>query len=260
MTRRAQIPRSGPFAFAPWLGRGAVTLGLAAMLVACGEPVAMQPAQALVVPTATATVAPTATPAPTATATATTAPTATIAPTATTAIVPVATVAPTKAITPTATTRAVPVTVTPTRAATAAPSAAGGGTVRDESAICQLVVPASYAVDSAGDGFDALDDNGFGVITSARGRSESPQALAQLLYGNFSAVFTDAQANAPDSTGDTSRIDFTGALGANQGKGTVYIKKYGTTVCGVSLFTYDKAAVPHNTAAGAILPTIKLIP
>jgi len=75
VTRRA-YPPSGPFVFAPWLGRGAVTLGLAVMLVACGQPIATQPAQALVAPTATATIASTATVAPTATTTATVAPTA----------------------------------------------------------------------------------------------------------------------------------------------------------------------------------------
>ena len=256
MTHRAHPPRSGPFAFAPWLGRGAATLGLAVMLVACGQSVAVQPAQELVPPTVTATVAPTATPAPTATATLM--PTATIVPTAT--VPPTTTVAPTKAVTPTATPRAVPVTVTPTRAATVAPSANGGGTVRDEDGVCQLVLPTSHKVDSAGDGFDALDDNGFGVSTSATGRSESPETLAQLLYGNFTTTFTSPQPSAPVSIGDTSRIDFVGALASNPGKGTVYIKKFGSTVCGVSMFTYDKAAVPHNTSATAILPTLKLIP
>ena len=47
MTRRASIPRSGPFAFAPWRGRGATTLGLAVMLVACGQPVTAQAAQVM---------------------------------------------------------------------------------------------------------------------------------------------------------------------------------------------------------------------
>jgi len=80
------------------------------------------------------------------------------------------------------------------------------------------------------------------------------------LYGNFTSVFTSAQPGQPSSTGDTSRIDFAGSLASNPGKGTIYVKKFGTTVCGVSLFTYDKAAVPHNTAVSAILPTIKRIP
>jgi hypothetical protein len=253
VTSRAHSALSRLYAFAPWLGHGAVTLGLAVMLVGCGQPVAMQSAAALVPPTATATatVVPTAT--VTTTATAPIAPAATATPTAT------ATIPPTRAITPTATPRAVPVTVTPTRAATAAP-AATGDTVRDEDGVCQLTVPATYKVDSAGDGFDALDDNGFGVLTSAVGRSESPEALAQLLYGNFSAVFTNAQPSAPSSTGDTSRIDFTGALGSNQGKGSVYIKKYGTTACGVSMFTYDEAAVPHATSASVIFATVKRLP
>ncbi len=146
------------------------------------------------------------------------------------------------------------------RAATTALSATNGGTVRDEDGICLLIVPSTYKVDSAGDGFDALDDNGFGVLTGVVGRNESPEALAQLLYGNFTAVFTGAQPSPPDSKGDTSRIDFIGALGSRQGKGTTYIKKFGTTVCGVSLFTYDNAAVAHTAATSAILTTIERLP
>jgi len=130
--------------------------------------------------------------------------------------------------------------------------------VRDEDGVYQLVVPVK--VDSAGGGFDARDDNGFGVSTGAIGRNESPEALAQLLYGNFTGVITSAQPSAQTSTADTSRIAFTGALAAKQGEGTVYIKKFGTTACGVSMFTDGIAAVPHNTVASAILPTITRLP
>ncbi len=59
------------------------------------------------------------------------------------------------------------------------------------------------------------------------------------------------------SNATTSQFDFTGTLASNSGKGTVYIKEFGTTGCGISLFTYDKAQLPREIVATAILPTVK---
>jgi len=212
--RRAPLAPRGPFAFAPWLGHGAV----------------------IAMPTAPATIAPT----------------ATTAPTATSAPAPTAPVMPTRAITPTATSRAVPVTI--------APAATRGGIVRDDTGVCQLVVPVGYKVDSVGGGFDARDDNGFGVIAGAIGRNESPEALAQLHYGKLHRRHYRRAAERTEEYHRHLADRFHRGARGETGKGTVCFKQYGTTVCGVSMFTYDSAAVPHNTAASAILPTIKAPP
>ena len=241
-------------------GKGLATLGLAFTLVACGSPTAVQTG-ALAAPTATATatLAPTATipPTPTVAPTPTVPPTPTIAPTATT---PPPT--PTRPSTPTATrpaptpTRPAP---TPTTRAASSPTArpaAGNNIVRDEDGICQLTLIPGYTVDSGGDGFDADDGNGIGVLSGAKGRSETPEALAQSLYGGFTSVLSGVQQGKVTTGSTSSQIDFTGALAANAGKGTVYVKKFGTTVCGVSIFTYNDAQIPHDIAATAILLTV----
>jgi hypothetical protein len=129
--------------------------------------------------------------------------------------------------------------------------------VRDEDGICRLTVPPGYTVDSAGDGFDADDGKGIGVLTGATGRAETPEALAQSLYGGFTSILTDLQQGQVTNTADTSQIDFTGTLGTQPGKGTVYVKKFGTTVCGLSVFTYSGAAVPHESAITSLIPTVR---
>jgi len=95
-------------------------------------------------------------------------------------------------------------------------------------------------------------------IASSRpvGRSETPEALAQSLYSGFTNVLTNVQ-QGKASNATTSQIDFTGTLASHSGKGTVYIKEFGTTGCGISLFTYDKAQLPREIVATAILPTVK---
>lgn len=247
----------------PALGKGLATLGLIFTLVACGGATTTETSGSLIAPspTATATIAPTATIPPTATL----APTLTVAPTATalpTTATPAATATtaktPTRALTPTAaaTRAATTPTARPVLSPTA-PPAAGTNIVRDEDGRCQLTLIPGYTVDSAGDGFDADDENGIGVLSSAAGRSETPEALAQSLYGGFTSVLTAVQQGKMTSNATTAQIDFTGALASNTGKGTVYIKKFGTTVCGVSIFTYDDAQIPHEIAATAILPTVK---
>ncbi|HEY8602265.1 MAG TPA: hypothetical protein VIL85_27820 [Thermomicrobiales bacterium] len=246
----------------PTLGKGLATLGLAFTLVACGTPVATETTGSLIAPspTATATIAPTATIPPTATlaptptipATATIPPTATPAATATTAKTPTRALTPTVAATRAATTPTARPALSPT-----APPAAGANIVRDEDGRCQLTLIPGYTVDSAGDGFDADDANGLGVLSSAAGRSETPEALAQSLYSGFTSVLTNVQQGKTTSNAATSQIDFTGTLASNSGKGTVYIKKFGTTVCGVSIFTYDKAQIPHEIVATSILLTVK---
>jgi len=243
----------------PWfpaLGKGLATLGLVFTLVACGSATATEMSGNLIAPSPTAT--------------ATIAPTATIPPTATLAPTPTATIAPTLAATPTIAktpTRVLTPTAAATRAATTptarpaisptVPPAAGANTVRDEGERCQLTLIPGYTVDNAGDGFNADDENGLGVLSSAAGRSGTPEALAQSLYSGFTSVLTNVQQGKPTSNATTSQIDFTGTLASNSGKGTVYIKKFGTTVCGVSIFTYDKAQIPHEIATTSILLPVK---
>lgn len=222
-----------------------IFIGGGSMLVACGSGVATQEG-ALEVPT------------PTATATATVLPTATATPTK----VPTQVIPPTATQGPTATTRPLPtptvVRQTPTRVAVP-PSAKPGAntTVIDEAKVCKLTIPPGYTVDSGGDGFDANDASGIGVLTGGTGRSDSAQELAQILYESFSSVLDNVQQSKATPGPNTYQIDFTGDLASNPGKGTVYVKKFGTTACGVSIFTYDDAAIPHATVVNAILPTVQ---
>lgn len=239
-------------------GKGLATLGLVFTLIACGTTATAETSGSLIAPspTATATVPPTATLPPTATVR----PTSTVAPTATATTIPAtATIAktPTRALTPTiAKTRAAS-TSTPRPAISPTTPPAGGNIVRDEEGRCQLTLIPGYTVDSGGDGFDADDGNGIGVLSSAAGRSETPEALAQSLYNGFTSVLTDVQQGKTTSNATASQIDFTGALATTIGKGTVYVKKFGTTVCGISIFTYDTAQLPHEIVTTAILSTVK---
>src|SRR4051794_6874865 len=237
------------------LGNGLITLGLAFTLVACGGGGAVQVGSVLATPTATS-VAPPAT--PTIAATPTLAPSPSLAPTA--ATLPAApTVAPTSTrgsgSDPSPTQAA---GVTPTRPAsspTAAP-VAGDGIVRDDGKNCQLTLPAGYTVDSGGDGFDADDDNGFGVLSSAAGQGASPEALAQSLFASFTSVMTDVQQGKVTTTTDTSRIDFTATFVNSPSDGSVYVKKFGATACAMSVVTYQGAQVPHPLVMTTLIATL----
>jgi hypothetical protein len=229
----------------PALGKGLVALGLAITLAACGGGTATQVGSILATqaPTATATSA-----APTATATVaaipTSAPSPTVAPT------------PAQSSTPTATRPAAIMPTRPASSPTAAP-AAGGGVVRDEDSVCQITLPVGYTVDSEGDGFDADDEKGFGVLSGATGRSDAAEDLAQSVYANFTSVMENVQQGEVTNTPDSSRIDFTGSLADDPGQGTVYVKRFGTSVCAMSVFTYDGAQVPHATAMATLIATLK---
>jgi hypothetical protein len=245
-------PRIRPAWGLPALGKGLVTLGLAISLAACGGGAATQVGNVLATqaPTATATsAAPTAT--ATVAATPATVPSPTSAPAATQPSTPTATATRTAAVSPTRPTS------TATRPASSPTTAPAGGVIRDENGVCQLTLPAGYTMDSGGDGFDATDENGFGVLAGATGRSDSAEALAQSVYINFTSVMEDVQQGKVTNTPDSSRIDFTAALADNPGQGTVYVKKFGTSVCAMSVFTYDEAQVPHATAMATLIATLK---
>ncbi len=235
---------------------GSVLL-VSSLLLACGLPVeATQTGPGLVnpTPTVTATLPPTATALPpTRTPTTTVRPTNTPAPTATTQPLPSPTKGP-----PTPTRGAT--TPTPRAVATATKSggtASGNMVVRDEDGICQLTILPGYTVDNAGDGFDANDNMGIGVLTSATGRTESPAELAETLYDGVTAALDNPKKGKVTPGTNSSQIDFTAELQGQPGKGTVFAKKFGTTACGLSIFTFDGAAIPHEAVVAAILPTVK---
>lgn len=242
------------------LSNGIVTLSLAFTLVACGGGATVQVGSALATPIPTATVtsaAPTATatiaPTPTRAASPVSGPLATTAP-----FIPTIAPSPTPG-SPSGPTATRPAAVTPTRPASSptAQPAAGGNVVRDDAKSCQLTLPAGYTVDSEGDGFDANDDNGFGVLTSATGQSASPEALAQSLFESFTSVMSDVQQGKVTTTGDTSRIDFTATFVSSPSDGSVYVKKFGSTVCAISVVTYNEAQIAHATAMTALIATLR---
>ena len=67
---------------------------------------------------------------------------------------------------------------------------------------------------------------------AARPRGAGAIALQRLHQRPYQRAAGETASNAT-----TSQFDFTGTLASNSGKGTVYIKEFGTTGCGISLFT-----------------------
>lgn len=229
-------------------------------------------------PTASATVIPTAT--TTATAAPTTAPT--IAPTSAPTSVPVPTLtampAPTNTAVPPAPTVTLPAptatlpatappapsatvppptaTVMPPTLAPVPPTALAGAGATDAQGRCAITLPTGFAAAGGGTFSGA---NGRALITLtplAIGASDTLDDVALPFVSTFTAGIGDYQQTAVARGEDNLRLDFTGRTTA-PGRGTIFLRQFGGTVCALSFFVVQGGEVSYEQTVNALLASLR---
>ena len=235
--------------------RAVLSLGLL-LLAGCSLPSAAAPT-AMPVPatvavaapaTATATIAAaSAAPSVAATATAVPMPTAITRPTAvaTAATPPVAAAPGTPA--------------TPAAAATTTPAAAAVGpqTIRDARQACELMLPAGFAATSNPGGFASSGGKVLIVLQSlSAGSDNGLDDLALPFVGAFIPTVAGYEQTAVIKVADSLRIDFTGGL-PQPGRGTLYFRQFGPTICVVTYFVADGAGIAYDAVFDALVASLR---
>lgn len=199
---------------------------------------------------------------------ATTTPTRAIA-VAATATAPAATETPapqptaTKPITPTTrlatsgTATASPRTAaTATRAASATP-----GRPLVANGPCTMALPTGFAEERPGGGYyPASDQTGFAALDqfSTENGARSAESLAQgFLTTNLGKVLQGVQQTGAEGTADGGyRIDFTATVGGQPGRGSTYVRPFGTVACGATLFLLDRSTLPFATTREVMILSV----
>ena len=229
----------------------AVLLGTTVALAACAPfggamPTAapLSTATAPPRPTASATVAPTAA-LPAATAT-TSAPATALAPAV------AATVTPTNtAIPPAPTATALPSTLVPI-----VPTPPAGAGATDAQGRCAITLPAGFAATDGG-AFSGANGRASITLTPLVVRaSDILDDVALPFVSTFTAAIGDYQQTAVARGEDNLRLDFTGRTTA-PGQGTIFLRQFGGTVCALSFFVVQGAAITYDQTVNALLASLR---
>ena len=190
----------------------------------------------------------TATPAPTGTAPlpiSTPSPTASPAPSAT------ATPAPTDTPAPTAPARQVPPTATPARP-----------TVLDPDGQCQLALPAGFTEETPGGGyFPAIDRSGFAALDSpdTRNGAISFDTAAQIVITTMKSALQNYQQTDLNKGQGTIQVQFTANSEGRAGRGTIYFRQFGNTVCAATFYLLQGSALPYDATLQGLTTSLRAV-
>lgn len=191
---------------------------------------------------------PTTTPAPTSGATQVATPATRPAPTGAATAATVATTRPATATRATvATTRAV-ASATPDR-----PLVANGP--------CTLALPSGFVEERPGGGYyPASDQTGFAALDqfATEGSSRTAESLAQgFINVNLTKVLQNVRQTGAEQTDDGYRLDFTASVGGQPGRGSVYVRRFGTVACGATLYLLDRSTIPFATTREVLILSLQ---
>jgi hypothetical protein len=172
-----------------------------------------------------------------------------------------------------------PPTATPTRAATATATArpptatppagtvAAGATPQQPLVIhgaCAMSLLAGFREETPQGGYyPANDQTGFAALDefdTANGQ-RTPEQLAQGFATTvLSRVIQNYQQTGTERAGDGYRIDYTATANGQPGKGSFYLKEFGSVACGATLFTTNTSSLPFATSFNLMVVSLKPAP
>ena len=245
-----------------------VLLGVGVVLAACapfGEatptiappPMAtIAPGPAPSAPSTPVTTAPAATAVPTAALTA--APTSMATPPSSTATIPAPTVTvpATPTLAPTATVPPSTVPPIPPTLAPVSPTPLVGASATDVQGRCAITLPAGFTA-TGGGAFSGSNGRASIALTPlAIGASDTLDDVAQPFVSTFIAATGDYQQTAVARGEDNLRLDFTGRTVA-PGRGTIFLRQFGGTVCALSFFVVQGGEVGYDQTVNALLASLR---
>ena len=201
-------------------------------------------------PAATATVA-----APTPTVMATVAPTSTVPPPTATAPAPTATVPATATRAPTATLPPPTTAIPPTLVAVSPPPLAGVSAT-DARGRCAITLPAGFAATGGGAFTGANGQASITLTALDNGAGDTLDDVALPYVSTFTAAIGDYQQTAVARGTDDLRLDFTGRMTAS-GRGTMYLRQFGESVCALSFFIVQGGEVSYEPTVSSLLASLR---
>ncbi len=127
---------------------------------------------------------------------------------------------------------------------------------------CQMTIPSGFAEDTPGSGyFPALDKTGFVTVEApdtADGANSFDQAVGMVLVTLVTVLPGYRQTNVARSP-DTLRVDFTAPVDTGTGKGVAYFKRYGTIICGATLFLTNRSVSPFDATLRGMVATLQVV-
>jgi len=153
-----------------------------------------------------------------------------------------------------------------TRAATATRAAASATPQRPlvTNGGCAIVLPLGFREETPQGGyFPALDQSGFAALDSfnTEGGQRTPETLAQAFAtSTLSRVIQGYRQVGAERSGDGYRIDYVATVGGQPGRGSLYLKTFGTVACGATLFTLDSSRLPFATTLDLMILSLQVVP
>ncbi|MBW3656590.1 MAG: hypothetical protein KY444_10830 [Gemmatimonadetes bacterium] len=125
---------------------------------------------------------------------------------------------------------------------------------------CAATLPAGFAEDAPGSGYyPARNRSGFAAVDApdtAGGGVALPDAAQSVLNG-FQTVVPGYRQTRLERNGDTLRVEFTGTVDGRPGRGTAHFMRFGTTVCGVTLFLLEGSDIAFDPTLRALTESVR---
>jgi len=82
--------------------------------------------------------------------------------------------------------------------------------------------------------------------------------LALPFVGHYVAAIAGYQQRGVAKGADNLRVDFTGRVG-EQGKGTIYLRQFGSTVCAIFFFVADGTELAYEPALAQLIASLRAV-
>jgi len=145
--------------------------------------------------------------------------------------------------------------VPPTRVP-ASPTPLAGAGVTDARGRCAVTLPAGFATIGGG-AFAGADGRASITLTAlAIGTGDTLDDVALPFVGTSTAAIGDYRQTAVARGEDSLRLDFTGRTTA-PGRGTIFLRQFGGTVCALSFFVVQSGEINYEQTVNALLASLR---
>jgi hypothetical protein len=132
--------------------------------------------------------------------------------------------------------------------------------VTEPQGLCAVTLPVGFAASPNGDGrYVGVDGRAIVALTATEaGPDDTLDDVALPFVGAFVATVEGYQQTAVLKEADSLRVDFTGRL-AGPGKGTLYLRQFGRTVCAITFFVTDGTEIAYEPLLAQLIASLRAV-
>jgi hypothetical protein len=130
-------------------------------------------------------------------------------------------------------------------------------TVTEPQGLCTVTLSAGFAASATAGTYTGAGDRAVVSLTALQaGPDDTLDDVALPFVGTFVASVEGYQQTGVAREADNLRVDFTGRLG-QPGKGTLYLRQFGPTVCAITFFVIDGTEITYEPTLAQLIASLR---